>query len=49
MTADFELYVNGKKIALNEFASDVVHDVVLSLIKNLHGVDLDKINKVEIS
>ncbi len=49
MAADFELYVQGTKIPMNEFVSDLIHDVTSAIIKNLHGVELEKISKVEIS
>jgi hypothetical protein len=49
MAANFELYVKGKKVAMNRFVSDVVHDVVLSIVKNLHEIDLTEISRIEIS
>ncbi|MHA1909761.1 MAG: hypothetical protein ACW98Y_20865 [Candidatus Thorarchaeota archaeon] len=49
MAADFELYVNGNKIPMNEFVSDLIHDLVSAIIKNLHGTELEKMSKVEIS
>lgn len=49
MAADFELYVQGKKIPMNEFVSDLIYDVTYAILKNLHGCELEKITKVEIS
>ena len=49
MAADFELYIGGNKIKMNEFVSDLIHDVVSAILKNLHGTELEKISKVEIS
>ena len=49
MAADFELYVNGIKIPMNEFVSDLIHDVVSVILKNLHGSEIEKINKVDIT
>ena len=49
MAADFELYVKGKKIPMNEFVSDIIHDVTKAILDNLQGIDLDKISKIEIS
>ncbi len=49
MAADFELYVGGNKIQMNEFVSDIIHDVTSAILKNLHGSELKKISKIEIS
>lgn len=49
MASDFELYVSGKKIKMNEFVSDLIHDVTSAILKNLHGLQLEKISKIEIS
>ncbi len=49
MAADFELFVDGKKIPMNEFVSDIIHDVTSAILKNLHGYELKKIGKIEIS
>ena len=49
MTADFELYVKGKKIGMNEFVSNIIHDVTNAILQNLNGIDLEKISKIEIS
>ncbi|MFW9919899.1 MAG: hypothetical protein ACFFED_09885 [Candidatus Thorarchaeota archaeon] len=49
MTADFELYVHGTKIPMNEFVSDLIHDVAMAILSNLHGVDITKIRRLEIS
>jgi len=49
MTPEFELYVQGKKVSMNEFVTDVIHDVVMALIQHLREVDLKEISKIEIS
>ena len=49
MAADFELHIAGKKIPMNEFFSDLVHDVIEAVLKNLSGFELDTICRVEIS
>ncbi len=49
MAADFELFVKGKKIPMNEFVSDLVHDVVMAILANLQGIELETINRVDIS
>lgn len=49
MAADFELYIKGKKIPMNEFVSDIVHDVTMAILMNLQGIDLERINRIEIS
>ncbi len=49
MAADFELFVNGKKIPMNEFVSDMVYDIITAVLQNLHGFELEKLTKVEIS
>jgi len=49
MAADFELFISGKKIPMNEFVSDLVHDVIAAVLKNLHGYELEKISRIEIS
>ncbi len=49
MAAEFELYVKGEKIPINEFVSNVIHDFAFAIIKNLHGIELEKIAKIEIS
>jgi len=47
--AGFELYVKGKKIVMNQFASTIVHDVFLAVLTNLKDVNLGRITKVEVS
>ncbi len=48
MVADFDLIINGKKIAMNEFVSDVIHDIMVALLSKLHNVELEKIRKIEV-
>ena len=46
---DIELIVQGEKIHLNRFTSNVLHDVLMAFLKNLRNVEIEKISKVEIS
>jgi len=48
LTADFEFYVKGKKIIMNEFVRNIIHDVIVAIVSHLHDVDLKTIEKVEI-
>ena len=45
----FELYVKGKKIVMNEFASTIVQAVFLAVLSNLKDVSLNRISKIEVS
>lgn len=49
MVADFELHVKGKQVAMNEFVSTVIHNVVVTLLNTLDGIDIDKLEKVEVT
>ncbi|MHA1637170.1 MAG: hypothetical protein ACTSUB_04065 [Candidatus Thorarchaeota archaeon] len=49
MTDEFEVIINGEKILMNEFVSNVIHDVVHAMIKHLRDVDVENISKIEIS
>jgi len=49
LTSDFEFYIKGKKIMMNEFVGNVIHDVIMAIVSHLHDVDLKKIEKIEIS
>jgi hypothetical protein len=49
LSSDFEFYVNGKKIMMNEFVGNVIHDVIMAVVSHLHDVDLKTIKKVEIT
>jgi hypothetical protein len=49
LPSDFEFYVKGKKIIMNEFVRNVIHDVIVGIVSHLHDVDLKTIEKVEIS
>ncbi len=44
-----EVYVKGQKIATNRFVRDVLRDVLLAILNNLHDVHVDDITKIEIS
>ncbi|MHC4741092.1 MAG: hypothetical protein ACYS8Z_04235 [Planctomycetota bacterium] len=46
-TAQVELKVNGKKIELNAFVSNVIAESVMGMVKSLRGVD--KIDTIELS
>jgi hypothetical protein len=48
MKSDFELYVKGNRIEMNDFVAGVVRDVLMAILSNLRGVDLEKITLVEI-
>ncbi|MFW9964170.1 MAG: hypothetical protein ACFFCX_11435 [Candidatus Sifarchaeia archaeon] len=48
MGSDFELYVKGNRIEMNDFVAGVLSDVLMAILSNLRGVDLDKITLVEI-
>lgn len=45
---DMELYVKGKRIPMNEFVNNVLRDVVLAVLSNLHDVGIDRIEYIEI-
>lgn len=48
MDSDFELYVKGKRIEMNDFVSKVINDMLMAILSNLRDVDLKKISLVEI-
>ncbi len=47
--AILEVYVKGKKIDTNRFVRDVLRDVLLAILNNLHDVEIEDISKIEIS
>jgi len=49
MGSDFELYVKGNRIEMNDFVASVISDVLMAILSNLRDIDLDKIELVEIS
>ena len=49
LSPDFDFYVKGKKIMMNEFVENVIHDMIMAIVSHLHDVDLKTIEKVEIS
>ncbi len=49
MAHEFELFIKGKRIGMNDFVQNVVHDVILAIITHLHGIDVEEISKIEIS
>jgi len=48
MGSDFELYVKGNRIQMNDFVANVISDVLMAILSNLHDIDLEKISLVEI-
>ncbi len=48
MGSDFELYVKGKRIEMNEFVANILSDVLMAILSNLRDIDLESINLVEI-
>ncbi|MFX1483918.1 MAG: hypothetical protein ACFFCP_12125 [Promethearchaeota archaeon] len=48
MGYDFELYVKGNRIQMNDFVASVLSDVLMAILSNLRDIDLDKISVVEI-
>jgi hypothetical protein len=44
-----ELYIDGKKIPMNQFVRSVIHDVNVSMVSHLKNVEAEKITKIEIS
>jgi hypothetical protein len=44
-----ELYVKGKRIVMNQFASKIVSDVFMAVLSNLKDVNLDRITKIEVT
>ena len=49
MGSDFELYVKGNRVEMNDFVAGVISDVLMAILSNLRDIDLDKIELVEIS
>ncbi len=47
--SEIELIVRGERIALNRFTGNLLRDVILAFLKNLHGVDIDTISRIEVS
>ena len=48
MGSEFELYVKGNRIEMNDFVASVISDVLMAIISNLRGIELEKISLVEI-
>lgn len=48
MGSDFELYVNGNRIEMNDFVASVISDVLMAILSNLRDINLEKISLVEI-
>lgn len=49
LSNELEVIIRGEKIQMNNFVSNVIHGVMLAIIKNLRGVELEEISKIEIS
>lgn len=48
MTKDFEVYLQGKKLPMNKFVANVINDVMMALLNNLHDIEIKKISKIQI-
>jgi len=48
MTDNLEVYLKGKKLPMNKFVSNVINDVMMALLNNLHDIEVDKISKIQI-
>ena len=48
MGSEFELYVKGNRIEMNDFVANVISDVLMAIFANLRNIDLEKISLVEI-
>ena len=48
MSDKLEVYLKGKKLPMNKFVENVINDVMLAILNNLHDVEIDKISKIEI-
>ena len=48
LDSDFELYVKGNRIPMNDFVANVISGVLMAILSNLRDIDLDKISLVEI-
>jgi hypothetical protein len=48
MGSDFELYVKGNRITMNDFVANIISGVLMAILSNLRDIDLDKISLVEI-
>ena len=48
MGSEFELYVKGNRIEMNDFVANVISDVLMAILANLRNIDLEKISLVEI-
>ena len=48
MTDNLEVYLKSKKLPMNKFVSNVINDVMMALLNNLHDIEVDKISKIQI-
>lgn len=48
MGTDFELYVKGNRVEMNDFVANVISGVLIAIISNLRDIELEKISLVEI-
>ncbi|MFX1369662.1 MAG: hypothetical protein ACFFAY_13790 [Promethearchaeota archaeon] len=44
-----ELYVKGTKIEMNEFVNKVLHDVVMAILSHLRDIEIEGIERIDIS
>ncbi|NWF95748.1 MAG: hypothetical protein HXY34_06365 [Candidatus Thorarchaeota archaeon] len=49
IVSQLKLTVNGNPIPLNDFAERVVRDILLALLRNLRGAEIDTITAVDVS
>jgi len=48
MGSEFELYVKGNRIEMNDFVARIISDVLIAILSNLRDVELNRITLVEI-
>jgi hypothetical protein len=44
-----ELYIKGTKIPMNEFVNNVLRDVVMAVISHLRDIEIETIERIDIS
>jgi len=48
MSDKLEIYLKGKKLPMNKFVENVFNDVLLAILNNLRGIEIENITKIEI-
>ena len=48
MSDKLEIYLKGKRLPMNKFVENVFNDVLLALLNNLRGIEVEKLTKIEI-